>query len=211
MNIQITKLTVDQLLLSSVYIGDTSKFLNEKLKPYIFGYKNSCYILNIANTIIQFKLLISIILNIIVLRQKILIVRDSDFFKFSKLLFFRNVFYYDKKWIGGVLTNFRKVRRSSKFLQANTYKNTLRSLRYMPSLVFLFDINISYWALLECSRLEIPISSIINSNSKLVNLVNYPIIGNNRTFEAVYLYLNIIRNAVLKGRQKEKLKILRIL
>jgi ribosomal protein S2 len=36
-------------------------------------------------------------------------------------------------------------------------------------------------------------------------------VGNNKAFEAVFLYLHLIRNAALKGRQKELLKILRII
>jgi ribosomal protein S2 len=58
--------------------------------------------------------------------------------------------------------------------------------------------------------LEIPIAAIVDSNSLYVEHVNYPIIGNNKSFEATFLYLNLIINSVLKGQQKELLKILRI-
>lgn len=45
----------------------------------------------------------------------------------------------------------------------------------------------------------------------LLNRINYPIVGNNKAFEPIFLYLNLIRNAAIKGRQKELLKILRII
>lgn len=205
------KINLEQLLLSNAYLGDNSSFLNEKLKPYLLGYKNGFHILNISFTLWQLKLLVNFILNIVSLRQKILIVKELDFFQFNKLLSIPNVFYYDKKWIGGVLTNFRIVRKSEKFLGDNKYPNKLVSMRFLPSLVFLLDINLSRWALNEASNLEIPISAVINSNSVNFNIVNYPVIGNNMSFEALYLYLNIIKNAVLKGKQKERLNILRIL
>jgi len=64
--------------------------------------------------------------------------------------------------------------------------------------------------LIESSNLEIPIGSIVDTNTNFLDYINYPIIGNNKSFEAMYLYLNLIKNAVLKGRQKELLKILRI-
>jgi ribosomal protein S2 len=52
---------------------------------------------------------------------------------------------------------------------------------------------------------------LIDTNSILLNHVNYPIIANNKPLEGICLYLKLIHNAVLKGRQKELLKILRIL
>jgi ribosomal protein S2 len=87
----------------------------------------------------------------------------------------------------------------------------LGSMRYMPSLVFFFDIDLSKWALKETSNLEIPIVSIIDTNTSLSQQVNYPIIGNNKSFESLFLYLNLILNSVLKGHQKELLKILNII
>jgi len=205
------KINLEQLLLSNSYLGDNSGFLNEKLKPYLLGYKNGFHILNISFTLWQLKLLVNIIFNIVSLRQKILIVKELDFFQFNKILNIPNVFYYDKKWIGGILTNFRIVSKGEKFLNANSSSNKLVSMRCLPSLVFLLDINLSRWALIEASNLEIPISAIVNSSSTNFDIVNYPVIGNNKSFESVYLYLNIIKNAVLKGRQKECLNILRIL
>lgn len=205
------KINLEQLLLSNSYLGDNSGFLNEKLKPYLLGYKNGFHILNISFTLWQLKLLINVIFNIVSLRQKILIVKELDFFQFNKMLNIPNVFYYDKKWIGGILTNFRIVSKSNKFLDENDQPTKLASMRYLPSLVFLFDINFSRWALIESSNLEIPIAAIINSNSNNFDIVNYPIIGNNKSFESLYLYLNIIKNAVLRGKQKECLNILRIL
>ena len=81
----------------------------------------------------------------------------------------------------------------------------------MPSLVFFFDSNLSKWGTTEAANLEIPIVSIIDSNSYLLDHINYPIIGNNKSFEAIFLYLNLLINSVIKGHQKELLKILRIL
>jgi|TARA_R110000744_G_scaffold269171_6_gene382566 ribosomal protein S2 len=64
---------------------------------------------------------------------------------------------------------------------------------------------------MEASNLEIPIASVIDSNVSLLNHVNFPVLGNNKSFEALFLYLNVIVNSVLKGKQKELLKILSIL
>ena len=204
------KLTISQLLLSNVHIGHTKRFLDIKIKPYLLGARNDLHILNIMNTTFQFKVLINIIVNLISLRHQILIVKDRDLFNFRSLLNLKNVYFSDKKWIGGSLTNFKRVRLGKNFKADNLFYNGLGSLRYMPSLVFFFDVNISKWAVIESSNLEIPISAVIDSNSHILSHINYPILGNNQSFEALFLYLNLIINSVIRGQQKELLKILRI-
>lgn len=205
------KLTINQMLMSNLHIGHTKKFLNIRIKPYLLGIRNNVHILDIAHTPFQFKLLVNIIINLVSLRQNLLIVKDRDVFNFRNTLNLSQIFYYDKKWIGGSLTNFRKVRQSSKFKEENDFYNSLGSMRFMPSLVFFFDIDLSRWAAMEASNLEIPIASVIDSNVSLLNHVNFPVLGNNKSFEALFLYLNVIVNSVLKGKQKELLKILSIL
>lgn len=81
----------------------------------------------------------------------------------------------------------------------------------MPSLVFLFDTKVSKWPLFEAYNLEIPIGSVVNSSSPYSNMINYLLVGNNKSFESIFLYTNILQNAIIKGKQKERLKILRIL
>ena len=207
----ILRLNVVQMLMLNIHLGHTCKFLSIKIKPYLLGYRNNVYILNLVYTIYQFKLFCNILINLISLRHKLLVVKDKDIFNVRKVLEVKNVFYYDKKWIGGVLTNYKKVRTSVKFKLENDSFNTLRVMRRTPSLVFFFDPDLSHWALKEASNLGIPIAGIIDTNIKLLNFLNYPIVGNNKSFESVCLYFDVIKNAAIKGRQKELLKILRII
>lgn len=81
----------------------------------------------------------------------------------------------------------------------------------MPSLLFIFNTNRSKWALLEGHSLEIPITAVLGNDSQYFDIINYPIIGNNKTFESTYLYISVLRNAIIAGKRKERLKILRIL
>lgn len=198
------------MLLSNIHIGHTCRFLNVKIKPFLLGYRNDVHIINITYTSFQFKLVINFLINIFSLRQKLLIIRELDFFDFPKTLQLKNIFYYDKKWIGGCLTNFKRVRNNLKFKQLNNSKNSLTFLRYMPSAVFFFDVNQSKWALLESLNLDIPVISIVDTNTEFLNYINYPIVGNNQAFESLYLYVTLIKNSALKGKQKELFKILRI-
>jgi ribosomal protein S2 len=80
----------------------------------------------------------------------------------------------------------------------------------MPSLICFFDINKSHYALREANYLNIPIVSLIDTDSKAFELVNYVIPSNNKGLSSVLLYLNVIRNGVIRGRQQEIIKILNL-
>jgi ribosomal protein S2 len=91
------KLTINQMLNSNIHIGHTKRFLNVGIKPYLLGSRNNIYILNITKTPFQFKLFINILINLISLRQKLLIVKDRDVFNFKRLLNLKQVYYSDRK------------------------------------------------------------------------------------------------------------------
>lgn len=211
MDISISRLTINQLMLSNVHLGDNCSFLDPKIKPFLLGYKNNHHVINLLLSQNQLKLLSQVVLNLIINRQKILIIKDLDFYNLGLNLNYKNVFYFHTKWIGGLLTNFRTVRKSKKFLKEIKTNNDLKDLKYMPSLVFLFDTKVSKWPLFEAYNLEIPIGSVVNSSSPYSNMINYLLVGNNKSFESIFLYTNILQNAIIKGKQKERLKILRIL
>ncbi len=206
----ISRLTTSQLILSNIHLGAKYCFINIKLKPYLLGRRNGYYILNISFTYFQFKIITKLLIRLFTSRQKILVLKDLDVYNLILSLNYKNIYFYNKKWIGGTLTNFRIIRKSKKFIDENITYNSLGSLNYMPSLFFFFNTYISRWALWEAYNLDIPIAGIINTDSPFFEIINYPIIGNNKSFEATYLYINILRYAYIQSIQKEKLDILRL-
>lgn len=91
------RLTSKQLILSNVYLGNGSIFFNTKIKPYLLGSRGNNYLFNTSFTFFQLKQIIKIIINLVAHRQKILIVKDINFYKFENYLLLDNVFYFDKK------------------------------------------------------------------------------------------------------------------
>jgi small subunit ribosomal protein S2 len=202
------QLTVEQLLLVNAHLGHTRKFLNIKIKPYLMGQRANIYLINVSHTAHQFKVFLNVLINLFSLRKKLLIIKDFTFFDFKLVMLNSRIYYYDKKWIGGLLTNFKKVRRNAKFIKS---KNSLQELKSLPSMIFFLDINFSYWAVLEAVNLDIPISAIIDTNTNSIDNINYPIAANNKSFEVNLLFLHMIKNALLRGEQKEVSKVLRII
>lgn len=91
------KLTINQMLISNVHVGHNQRFLNTCIKPYLLGRRNNIYVLNITQTAIQLKLLINILINLVSVRQKLLIIKDRDVFNFKKFLHLKHVYYSDAK------------------------------------------------------------------------------------------------------------------
>jgi len=206
MNLITVKLTTSQLVNSGIYIGHNRWTFNTKIKPYLMGYKHSFNIINLYYTGLQLKIIIAFLLKLVISRQNILIVNTNDY-KFEQ--FFgglRNIFCFDDKWIGGLLTNFKVIKQSDKLKS----KNSFDLMNFMPSIVILFDTSYSKWALFESKNMGIPISAVLDTDSPFVDFVNYPIIGNNKSFESLYFYSCFFRNAIYKGIKKECLDVLKI-
>lgn len=206
----LSRLTSKQLILSNVYLGAQYSSLNVKLKPYLLGRRNGYHILNISFTYLQFKTVTELLIRLFLLRHKILVIKDLDCFNLSSSFNCKNIFFYDKKWIGGALTNFRIIRTSKQFKKENLTTNSLETLRYIPSLFFFLNAFISKTALFEAYNLDIPIAGVISNASPFFEFINYPLIGNNTSFEALYLYINILKYAYFTAQQREKLQILRL-
>jgi len=88
---------MDQLILSNVHLGAYNSFLNIKLKSFLFGVKNEHNVINVLYTYVQLKIIINYLINIISLRQKILIVKALDLYTTKLDLTGKNVFFYNQK------------------------------------------------------------------------------------------------------------------
>jgi len=101
MEINITKLTLQQLVLSNVHIGHNLNFLTYKVKPYLVGKRRFISILNLGYTLLQLKNCINIITKLIAKRQKILITKEVDLYSMKRLFlpkkFGKYVVFFDKK------------------------------------------------------------------------------------------------------------------
>jgi ribosomal protein S2 len=91
------KLSLSQMLLSNIHVGNTTRFLNVKTKPYLFGRRGSVYLFNAATTHVQLKLFLTLLINLVSRRRKLLIVKDRDFYNFQSLFNIKNAYYYNKK------------------------------------------------------------------------------------------------------------------
>jgi small subunit ribosomal protein S2 len=136
--------------------------------------------------------------------------------------------YVNHRWLGGMLTNFKTIKKSVsrlKELEAMKSDGTLyqkfgkkealgmeremeklerslggiKDMKGIPDLVFVLDVGYEKNAICEAKKLGIPVVGIVDSNNAPDN-VDYIIPGNDDSIRAVKLYCESTATAVLDAK-----------
>ena len=138
------------------------------------------------------------------------------------------MYYTNVRWPGGMLTNFKTIRRSIKRLKdlekmqadgtfdllpkkevAKKLKEIedlqksyggIKEMHELPSCVFIVDTRKERNAVLEAKKLGIPVVAIVDTNCDPDD-VDYVIPGNDDAIRAVKLIAGAIANAVIEANQ----------
>jgi small subunit ribosomal protein S2 len=226
---------VKELLEAGVHFGSSASLWHPKMKPYLFGKRNSIHIIDIKQTVrglIQAYYYAAklgktnkVLLFVGTKRQAKEIVRDS-----ARAI---GMPYVAERWLGGTLTNFETVRasirrlddiekemarpeyvRESKKVQARHGRERRRILRNlegvrtmnkMPDALFIIDPKKEMSAVREAQRLRIPIIGLIDSDTD-PELVNLPIPGNDDGIRSIQAVVKVLLEGYAKGRSEQNIK-----
>ncbi len=147
--------------------------------------------------------------------------------------------YITNRWLGGLLTNFQTVKQSIQRLRKleEAFKNDtihelvktkkeililqremkrlqkdlsgIRNLNELPDALFIIDSEREKIAVKEANRLSIPIFALVDTNCD-PGLITYPIPSNDDAIRAIYLFLDIMVNAIQEGKSGGDFKNLEI-
>lgn len=207
-------LNLEQMLFANLHVGHSKVFLNSRLKGILVGVRKKFCILNVSQSLLQLQIVSNLILNLISRRHCLLLIKEWNYIYFSQYIekqlgiSMPNLVIYEQKWFGGTLSNYKSVFYSKKFKTINLKK--LKNKKRFPSVICLFNSNLSKWGLLEGYNLNIPTISLIDSDSIFFPFVNYPIVSSNKQINSSLLYLSVICNSIKYGRKKEITRILRL-
>jgi small subunit ribosomal protein S2 len=222
--------TMKELLEAGVHFGHQTKRWNPKMKEFIYGQRNGIYIIDLQKTIKVFKEALQFlkvqagegreILFVGTKKQAQDIVRDAA----SKC----ESSYVNQRWLGGLLTNFKVIRGSidklvdldekredgrwdllSKKEQSRMDKvyrklsknlGGIKRMQGMPGALFIIDSSKEDIAILEATKMNIPIVAIVDTNGD-PEVVDYPIPGNDDAVRAIELFTNKVAEAILEGKK----------
>jgi small subunit ribosomal protein S2 len=138
--------------------------------------------------------------------------------------------YVNKRWLGGLLTNFPMIKKSidrlleldemkkdgrwevkSKKEQSRlekVYKKLYRSLwgirrmNTLPGVVIVIDSTFEDIAIAEAKRMNIPIVAVVDTNANPED-VHFPVPGNDDAIRSIRLFISKFGEAVTEGRNRK--------
>lgn len=225
-----SNVTMREMLEAGVHFGHQTRFWNPKMAPFIFGERNKIHIINLEQTMPLCKDAVNYLGKIASKKGKVMFVGTkraaSDSIKEEAQRC--GMPFVNHRWLGGMLTNFRTVRASIKRLkeleemaESNSYEKiskkeilqlsreqeklhkTLGGIKEMgglPDVLFVVDVGYEKIAVLEATKLGIPVVGIVDTNNSPDN-VDYIVPGNDDSMRAIKLYTKLVADAILEGKQ----------
>ncbi len=219
---------VRQLVDSGVHFGHRASRWNPKMKPYIFGKRNTIHIIDIRETVkglLRAKKFLAMavargddVLFVGTKRQAKQHVRDQ-----AKRV---GMPFVSERWLGGTLTNFRTIRSRvgrleelesdeasgaaqeySKKMMATRARELrkirrnlegIRNMTRLPGALVVIDVHRERNALREARKLNIPTACLIDTDSD-PDFADLPIPGNDDAMRAIETVLVHLADAVEEG------------
>jgi small subunit ribosomal protein S2 len=221
-------ITMREMLEAGVHFGHQTRFWNPKMAPYIFGHRNKIHIINLEKSLPMFQEAAKFVRQLTARRGTVLMVgtkrqaRDTVAAEAQRA----GVPYVDQRWLGGMLTNFKTVKTSTKRLKEMKLQQEagldsmskkeqlmfarelqklekdiggIQDMATLPDAIFVIDVGYHKIAVAEAKKLGIPLIGVVDSNHSPEG-IDYVIPGNDDSSKAVTLYARGIADAVLEGR-----------
>jgi len=224
-------ITMREMLEAGVHFGHQVRKWNPRMKPYIYGKKNGIYIINLQTSIELFKNALNFITEVVASGEEALIVGTKKQAQaiVTEISEQTGMHYINKRWLGGLLTNFPMIKKSieklldldemkkdgrwevkSKKEQSRLekvykklYKNLwgIRNIKRLPGVLLVIDSTFEDIAVYEARKLNIPIVGIVDTNADPVG-ITYPIPGNDDAIRSIKLFASKFGEAVQAGVAK---------
>lgn len=223
--------TMRQLLEAGVHFGHQTRRWNPRMAPYLFGARNGVHIIDLTQTVPMLHQALATSREVAANGGRVLFVGTKRQAQepIARAAQRSGQYFVNHRWLGGMLTNWRTISQSIRRLRelearlaegtvGLTKRETLQLTRErdkleralggikdmggLPDLLFVVDSNKESIAVAEARVLNIPVISVVDSNSDPKD-ITFPIPGNDDASRAINLYCDLMVGAVLDGIQAE--------
>jgi len=219
-----------QMLEAGVHFGHQTRYWNPKMAPYLFGARNKIHIIDLEQTLPLFNDAMNYLGQMTANKGTILFVGTKKAARktVAEEAARCGMPYVNHRWLGGMLTNFKTIKKSInrlKELEALKADGTLyqrfskkealgmereleklerslggiKDMRGTPDAIFVLDVGYEKNAIMEAVKLGIPVIGVVDSNNS-PEKIDYVIPGNDDSIRAVTLYCQSASAAVLEAR-----------
>ena len=223
--------TMRQMLEAGVHFGHQTRFWNPKMAPYIFGARSKIHIVNLEKTLAKYNEAMAFVRKLSANKGSILFVGTK---RQSREIIAEEATrcgapFVDQRWLGGMLTNFKTIKQSTKRLKemetmvedgsldklgkkealmmtrelAKLQKSIggIKEMNTLPDALFVIDVGYHKIAISEANKLGIPVIAVVDTNHSPEG-VDYVIPGNDDSSSAIRLYARGVADSVLEGRSQ---------
>lgn len=217
------------LLEAGAHFGHQTRYWNPKMNEFIFGARNNIHIINLEKTVPALDEALDYARDLASRRNKILFVgtKRSAGKVIKEHAERAGMPYVDKRWLGGMLTNYKTIRQSIRRLrdleaqkkdgtfELLTKKEALSRQRALdklesslggikdmgglPDVLFVIDVDHERIAVTEARKLGIPVIGIVDTNSSPEG-IDYVIPGNDDAIRSIRLFVSAFADAVVEGK-----------
>ncbi|MBQ7377362.1 MAG: 30S ribosomal protein S2 [Clostridia bacterium] len=224
--------SIKQLLEAGVHFGHPTKKWNPKMAEYIFTMRNGIHIIDLQKTVKKFEEAFNFVSSLAAEGGTVLFVgtkkQAADTIKEEAQRC--GMYYVNVRWPGGMLTNFKTIRKSiarlkdlEKMQEDGTFnlltkkevaklvkemedleKNYggIKTMETLPSALFVVDTRKERIAVLEAKKLGIPVIAIVDTNCDPDD-ADYIIPGNDDAIRAIKLIGGALADAVIEAKGGE--------
>ncbi len=219
-----------QMLEAGVHFGHQTRYWNPKMANYLFGARNKIHIINLEQTLPMFNDAMNYLGQMTANKGTVLLVGTK---KSARKVVAEEAArcgmpYVNHRWLGGMLTNFKTIKKSIsrlKELEAMKADGTLyqkfgkkealgmeremeklerslggiKDMRGVPDVLFILDVGYEKNAISEAQKLGIPVVGVVDSNNSPEG-IDYIIPGNDDSIRAIKLYCEAVSTVILDAK-----------
>ncbi len=225
-----SNVTMREMLEAGVHFGHQTRYWNPGMAPYLFGQRNKIHIINLEKTLPLYDEAMNFVSKMASKKGTILFVGTK---RAAQSIVAEEAArcgmpYINRRWLGGLLTNFKTVRGSINRLKEIETMQTdgsferinkkeqlmlkreldkleanlsgIKDMKGIPDAIFIVDVGYENIAVSEAVKLGIPVIGIVDSNNNPKG-VDYVIPGNDDAIRSITLYAKGVADAILDSRQ----------
>lgn len=222
--------TMREMLEAGVHFGHQTRYWNPKMANYLFGARSKIHIINLDKTLPLFNDAMNYLGQMSANKGTILFVGTKKAARkvVAEQAALCGMPYVNHRWLGGMLTNFKTIKKSiSRLKELEAMKadgsmhqrfgkkealgmereleklerslGGIKDMKGVPDVIFVLDVGYEKNAIAEAIKLGIPVVGVVDSNNSPDN-IDYIIPGNDDSIRAVKLYCETAASSILDAK-----------
>jgi len=224
------KLDPNDMAEAGLHFGHRASRVHPKMKPYIFGNRNTVHLIDLEKTVEKFKQALEFIKEIISDNKTLLLIGTKVQIKDMAKDFAKEcgLPYITERWLGGTFTNYKTLKQRIEYfkeleekkkkgeLEKYTKKERakmdkelsnletkfggIKDMQGLPDAIFVLDMKKDALAVKEAGMKGVKIISIADTNVD-PSLADYPIPASDDAISSVKYILDKVKDVIIKNKK----------